>query len=123
MRRYTIIFYLFSITFTSVAQEVQFSKEEIYRSETEFEAAISSKYFRGKNLIYDCVKKHFACVIDANYEECDENRKEALENRKILLPCAPLKKLPTQIECFKLQYSLVHERTYKGFCISQKKLD
>lgn len=116
-----LYFCIFSLS--CYGQDYKFTKEDYYKSESNFEPAISEKYFTGRNLIYDCYEKHFVCASDVNYEECSESRKNAIANRNVLLPCAPLKQLPNQIECFKLNYTLIHEQTYKGFCISQKKLD
>lgn len=125
MRRLKLFFLLFFPVFSlnTGAQEVKFSKEEVYKSQSNFEPRVSNKYFRGKNLIYDCYDKHFVCASDLDFDECTEERQEALDNRRVILPCAPLKRMPDQISCFKLNYTLIHQQTYKGFCISQKKLD
>lgn len=106
-----------------MANEVTFTAEDIYRSESNFEPIISEKYSRGKNLIYDCFDKHYVCVSDVNYDDCRSLRDLAIEKRKVILPCAPLKVYDSQISCFSSYYTLIHQKTYKGFCIRQQELD
>lgn len=116
-----IIYSTFWITL--FAQEPQFSREDYLHSQTNFEPPITENLYRGRNLIFNCKNKHFACVSDFDFQECQQKRSKANEERKFLLPCAPLKTFTSQIECFKSHYYVIHNQTYKGFCLSQKDLD
>ena len=84
---------------------------------TEEKSQISNIYLSGNHLIYDCIKKHFACVDAQSFNNCYELRIRAIsykEHKK--LPCAPLKKFKIQKECHDQQYILQRRRRAKKFC-------
>jgi hypothetical protein len=77
---------------------------------------IDRKYYGGEYLIYNCEKGHFACVDSSSFLNCKNGRKLALENKKLILPCAPLEKFKDKILCVQKNYELVHLNAVKGFC-------
>lgn len=78
---------------------------------------INKKYFRGSNLIYDCEKRHFACVIEDNYNECEQLKEEQRRNKVAQFTCVPLLKFTTQKECFEKQMRAVETVVNRGFCL------
>lgn len=82
---------------------------------------INKKYFRGSNLIYDCEKRHFACVIEDNFIDCEKLRDLEIENKKNRYTCVPLKKYTTQKECFEKQMRAVETVVNRGFCLKERR--
>jgi hypothetical protein len=78
---------------------------------------INKKYFRGSNLIYDCEKRHFACVIEDNFKESETLQVEDRRNRVPQFTCVPLLKFTTQKECFEKQMRAVETVVNRGFCL------
>jgi len=81
---------------------------------------ISSKYFRGNFLIYDCIDKHYACVEEQNFLACKEKRQSLISKGVEKLPCAPFKEYPTYILCIKKQYELMYSKAPYSFCLKTK---
>ncbi|MGB0453583.1 MAG: hypothetical protein ACPGJV_07690 [Bacteriovoracaceae bacterium] len=81
---------------------------------------ISLKYHRGSFLIYDCISRHFACVRQENYADCEKRVAQETENQSLKFSCAPLRAYTTQEECFKKQKELVHRVVDKSFCFPKK---
>ena len=90
-------------------------------SEKQQQRRISWKYLRGANLIYDCKKRHFACVNNDNFEVCKEEREESFRLNKTVLACAPLKTYKDIGECEKEQKELVAKVPSKKFCVNHRK--
>lgn len=82
---------------------------------------INKKYFRGSNLIYDCEKRHFACVIEDNFIECEKLKNLEEDNKQAQYTCVPLKKYTTQKECFKNQMRAVETVVDRSFCLKIRK--
>lgn len=80
------------------------------------EPRISNKWYRGNYLIYDCSKGNYICVNDISFLECQDQRQADLDERRISLRCAPLKRFDSQDECFKVQYEKIHNQLPKIFC-------
>lgn len=78
---------------------------------------INKKYYRGSNLIYDCEKRHFACVIEDNFNECEDLRESEYAKKKTSYTCVPLKKFTSQKECFENQMRAVETVVNRGFCL------
>jgi hypothetical protein len=78
---------------------------------------IDRKYYGGEYLIYNCEVSNFACVDLPSFQKCTDERKLALENKRAVLPCAPLKKFKDKISCVQKNYELVHLNAVKGFCL------
>lgn len=100
---------------TKLDQETLSEMERIRK-----EPRISSDFSRGEFLIYDCRSRNFACVNETSFQKCRTLRDNGYKNKKMLLPCAPLKELGSQKECFKKHYELIHNQSPKAFCQNTK---
>lgn len=89
--------------------------------ETRPEFLISPIYRNGEHLIYDCKKRHFACVNKESFEYCQRKRKEAFVLRYKYLPCVPLKKFKTQTKCYQKQIDIIGQIPNKKFCLNWDK--
>lgn len=81
---------------------------------------ISEKYFAGPYLIYDCEEKHWVCVMEDDFKECQKKRDEDKNNKKEILGCAPLGSFPTKKSCFQRQLFLTGQNHGTRFCISDE---
>jgi hypothetical protein len=81
---------------------------------------ISDKYRAGSSLIYDCAERHFACVNQTSYEQCEERRAVSLEKRRAILSCAPLKHFANLDLCVEELYRVIHSSVNKEFCLLPK---
>jgi hypothetical protein len=112
------------ISFIAIAGEESknatvFEKAQIKNKKaTGPEYLISNTYRNGEYLIYDCKKRHFACVNNESFAYCKNKRKESFELRQSHHPCAPLKKFKEQELCFKKQVELIGQVPNKKFCIN-----
>lgn len=77
----------------------------------------SSKYEGGAYLIYDCVDKHWVCVLESYYLDCEKLRSEDLDNNKLDLSCAPIGSFETKKSCFQRQLYMVSQNYETRFCI------
>lgn len=78
----------------------------------------------GAWLVYDCEKKHWACLLEEYYVACEEKRAEDILNRKKELRCAPIGSFATKKSCFQRQLYMVGQNWGARFCIpdSEKEL-
>ena len=83
-----------------------------------FETGIptSAKYSRGRHLIYDCEKRHFACITTEEFEVCRRNRADDLAKRRERPRCAPLKAFPSEAVCAREQKRQIELPRPKTFC-------
>jgi len=100
---------------TKLDQETLSEMERIRK-----EPRISSDFSRGEYLIYDCRNRNYACVNEPSFQKCRKFRDDGYKNKKMLLPCAPLKEMGSQEECFKKHYELIHNQLPKAFCQNTK---
>jgi len=88
---------------------------------------ISEKYEAGPYLIYNCQEKHFVCVMEANYKECEEQRSKDNAEKKLELSCAPISKMLNKKSCFQQQLFFVSQNQGTKFCVGeswkQKEID
>ena len=84
------------------------------------EPKISQEFSRGAFLIYDCKKRSFACVNEPSYNLCKTRRQKGYRDKKLVLPCAPLKEFLSQQKCFEKQYNLIHRQSEKSYCQNSK---
>jgi hypothetical protein len=78
---------------------------------------ISENYEAGKYLIYDCEAKHWACIGESDYKDCQERRRDDKNVGSYYHSCAPLGIFPTKKSCFQRQSFLItHNHGYR-FCI------
>ncbi len=78
---------------------------------------ISENYEAGPFLIYDCVEKHFTCVMESYYKECGEKRAKDIHERKLDLSCAPIAEHLNKKSCFQKQLFMVSQNHGTRFCI------
>jgi hypothetical protein len=84
------------------------------------EPRISTDFSRGEYLIYDCRNRNYACVNVTSFAYCRKLRDDGYKQKKMMLPCAPLKEFESQDECFKEHYKLMHKIAAKPFCQNSK---
>jgi len=80
---------------------------------------ISENYEAGPFLIYDCVEKHWTCVMKNYYEDCEKNRAKDIQAKKREVSCAPIGDLENKKSCFQKQLFLVSQNYGSRFCISE----
>lgn len=83
---------------------------------------LSTKYFKGEILVYDCVDRHFVCTSLESATECREERDRFLAKNRFELPCAPIKAFKSHEECSEEQYKRVHDIPDRVWCFNEKKL-
>lgn len=116
---------LFCMMFTSVV--LADSGEKILNDYDPRVDMIAENYEAGPYLIYDCVEKHWTCVLEPYYEECKEKRAQAMHEKKLNLGCAPIGILPNKKSCFQKQLLMVSQNHGHRFCLGndwkQKEMD
>tara|TARA_Y100000768_G_scaffold382909_1_gene364092 strand:+ start:11861 stop:12307 length:447 start_codon:yes stop_codon:yes gene_type:complete len=78
---------------------------------------LSVLYQRGAYLIYNCIDGHWVCSGKAEFNSCKETRNEAIKERKVKLPCAPVRTFVSEDDCVAHQASLVNAATENRFCL------
>jgi hypothetical protein len=79
---------------------------------------ISDKYEAGAYLIYDCLEKHWVCVLEEYYRRCEAARKsELVVPDESLHTCAPIGEFPNKISCFQRQLFLTTHNHGARFCL------
>jgi hypothetical protein len=79
---------------------------------------IAHNYEAGPYLIYDCVEKHWTCVMKSYFTNCEEKRTQDLKNPEaVYYSCAPIAKLPTKKSCFQKQLFLTSHNHGERFCV------
>ena len=78
---------------------------------------ISEKYLAGAFLIYDCEEKHWVCVLEEDYQVCEEKRKESVAKKDRQLSCAPIGEFPTKRSCFQRQLYMAGHAHGHRFCV------
>ncbi len=80
---------------------------------------ISSKWKRGRHLIYDCIDQAFICVDQEGFQNCQSDR-DLYRTLDSLRPvdsfCAPLKKFEKSPDCFLEQDRQITRYQKKIFC-------
>ena len=116
MKKLTLILLLYFSQFVSraeVAPTVKQSSVDFYKNNIE-KAIISNIYRRGEYLIYDCINKHFVCVIESHYERCRETgTKEIVYDSNF---CLKIKEFQTQPDCFVAHEQFSDKSRMKFFC-------
>lgn len=80
---------------------------------------IAYNYDAGPYLIYDCVEKHWTCVAESFYKECEtkRTREVASSDHRIHHTCAPIGEFPTKRSCFDRQLFMVSQAFGTRFCV------
>jgi hypothetical protein len=78
---------------------------------------IAENYEAGPFLIYDCVEKHWTCVLESYYKDCQVRREKDIHEKKLDLSCAPIAGLNNKKSCFQKQLFMVSQNMGERFCI------
>ena len=78
---------------------------------------VSENYENGPFLIYDCIEKHYTCVLESYFNDCQKKRDEDLHFKKLELSCAPITQLPNKKSCFQKQLFMVSQNHGVRFCV------
>ena len=81
---------------------------------------IAENYEAGPFLIYDCDEKHWTCVLEPYFKECQEKRNQAMHDKKINLGCAPVAQLPNKKSCFQKQLFMTSQNHGHRFCVGNE---
>lgn len=80
------------------------------------EFQIDTIFKGGSNLIYDCDRKHYACVDTDSYNKCIQMRDLNYSSRDNFYSCAPLKRFIGKEECVLFQYEVQERSPQRYFC-------
>lgn len=92
------------------------------QAQTKERERVSSRYYKGAVLIYDCRDRHFVCVDQLSADQCHEERTKALKKNRFELVCSPLKVFKSEQECVAEQYQRMHESVDKTWCYNEHRL-
>lgn len=81
---------------------------------------IADNYEAGPFLIYDCDQKHWVCVLESYYKDCQEKRHRDAEHGTFYHSCAPIGKFPTKKSCFQRILFLTTHHHGTRFCIKDE---
>lgn len=78
---------------------------------------LADDYEAGEFLIYDCEEKHWTCVLESYYQDCQAKRAKDLENPNSYdHTCVPVETFPNKRACFQRQLFLVTNNYSQRFC-------
>lgn len=80
---------------------------------------IADNYEAGPYLIYDCQEKHWTCVSEPFYRNCEEQRKKSTQESLDVHPCAPIGLFPTKKSCYQRILFLTTHNHGNRFCIKE----
>lgn len=80
---------------------------------------ISDKYEAGPFLIYDCLDKHYVCVLESYFNDCAEAREKDIHNKELKMSCAPISKHLNKKSCFQKQLFMVSQNHGNRFCVGE----
>ncbi len=103
------------VTLTQEQKERIWLEEELKKPRYAIER-ISSEYFSGKHLIYDCYGRFYACVDEVSFDLCQRRREWGVDNYIENLPCSPIKKYDNTKFCLDELQVLVHAPRTLEFC-------
>lgn len=81
---------------------------------------IAENYEAGPFLIYDCKERHWVCVLESYYKDCEASREEDQLLKKLELRCAPITKLSNKKSCFQQQLFLTSQNAGSNFCVGDE---
>jgi hypothetical protein len=81
---------------------------------------IADNYEAGPFLIYDCKEKHWVCVMEPFYKECQNQRLKDENEKSVEHSCAPISEFPTKKSCFQRQLFLTSQHHGNRFCIKDQ---
>lgn len=103
------LLFLSAFNFAFSAEE-----KELFTKNSEYN--VDWKYLAGEYLIYDCERQHYVCVNVTGNENCEEERKYAIEKKLEIYPCAPLQKFADKKSCVLKDYEVVDRMAARRFC-------
>lgn len=77
---------------------------------------LDDKYKGGPYLIYDCERKHYACVDVDGHELCKTARQKSIDEKAKEYACAPLKMFDEKTKCVLKNYEVMERNAWKRFC-------
>jgi hypothetical protein len=82
---------------------------------------IADNYDAGNFLIYDCLEKHWTCVTEDYFKQCESKRKKDLRNPEAIYhTCAPVGSFPTKRSCFQRQLFMTSQDHGARFCVKDE---
>lgn len=78
--------------------------------------AIDWKYHAGQFLIYDCDRKHYACVDSDGFDKCTTARNKSKAEKAKKYSCAPISKYENKEACVLANYKVLESLALKRFC-------
>ena len=105
---------LLAVDDTNFQKSQKEAEEKNLRRREEYH--IDGKFSAGKNLIYDCRKKHYACVNEASYINCREERNDLIKINSESYNCAPLKQFSDKEDCVLKNYDVQVRNPLRKFC-------
>ena len=81
---------------------------------------IADNYEAGAFLIYNCVDKHWTCVLKSYHDQCKAQFNHDRFGGKINLRCVPFDEAPTKKSCFQKQLYLVSQSHGTRFCVNDR---
>lgn len=98
-----------------------FGQEKIPAGDDPPRDIISDNYEAGPYLIYDCVEKHWTCVKEPYYKECQEKRaRDHKKPNNVYHSCAPIGLFPTKKSCFQRQLFMISQNHGTRVCVKEE---
>jgi hypothetical protein len=87
-------------------------------TEDELTLMITDEYESGKFLIYNCEKKHWACVSEENFKDCEKSRQNDFKNiENPIHTCATLNVFSRKASCEQRILFMTTHNHGTRFCI------
>ena len=78
---------------------------------------ISDEYEAGAFLIFNCEKKHWVCVLETHYKDCQDKRLEEVKKGGVTHSCAPIGQFPSKKSCFQRVLYMTSHNYGDRFCV------
>lgn len=102
----------FSLIF-SLVTSLSFAQDDSVKKQ---DYPLDERYKGGEHLIYDCQRKHYACVNQDGYDQCSAARVKSQEQKAAEYACAPLKSFQSKKSCVIKNYEVMEKNAWKRFC-------
>jgi hypothetical protein len=81
---------------------------------------LSSKWFQGPNLVYDCVYRHYVCTGERGLGRCKVDQSiKLLGSEEDKVKCVVVKKYSSLKKCVEKQYELIGQVKPMPFCLKR----
>ncbi len=82
---------------------------------------LTDKYFSGPYLIYDCEERHWVCVSEENFNECQSLRNDDSKKfESYIHSCSPFGHFPTIESCNQRILFLTTHQHGQRFCVKEE---